>query len=420
MDLAREYQPRGRRPGEYLPREYLALGLRFDRLEPGFVDAFTGDPALRAAAETGPAPDPAELAATARALLAELPSAPLSGERVDFLAGQLRALEVSARRFAGEPVGFVAEVEAYFQVTPQLGEVERYALAHAELDRLLPGDGPLTERYARYRRADECPPEKLEPVVIELSGALRERVRAGFGLPEAETVSYEVVTDKPWSGFNYYLGDYTSRVAINADLPHRLGHLPALVAHESYPGHHTEHCRKDQGLVARLGQIEQQIFLVNTPQCLVAEGLADLGLAAVVGPGWGRWAEEIYRDLGLSFDGELAERIQRAVLGLDRVRQDAALLLHDRGRPEAEVVDYLTRWLLVAPERARQSLRFLSHPLWRAYTSTYVEGYHLLSQWLAIHDEPSQRMAAFRRLLDDPFTPGRIAAELGAARGVAP
>ena len=67
---------------------------------------------------------------------------------------------------------------------------------------------------------------------------------------------YEVVTDKPWSGFNYYEGDYRSRVAINADLPHRLGQLPHLVAHESYPGHHTEHCRKERGLVERADRTE--------------------------------------------------------------------------------------------------------------------------------------------------------------------
>ena len=30
-------------------REYLKLGLRFDRVEEGYVDSFTGDPALRAA-----------------------------------------------------------------------------------------------------------------------------------------------------------------------------------------------------------------------------------------------------------------------------------------------------------------------------------------------------------------------------------
>ena len=88
---------------------------------------------------------------------------------------------------------------------------------------------------------------------------------------------YEVVTDQPWSGFNYYEGDYRSRVAINADLPHRLSHLPHLVAHEAYPGHHTEHCRKELGLVERADRTEHTVFLVNTPECLMAEGLADLG-----------------------------------------------------------------------------------------------------------------------------------------------
>ena len=67
--------------------------------------------------------------------------------------------------------------------------------------------------------------------------------------PTAKSSSYEVVTDKPWSGFNYYLGDYRSRVAVNADLKQQMSNLPRLVAHESYPGHHTEHCRKEAGLV---------------------------------------------------------------------------------------------------------------------------------------------------------------------------
>ncbi len=48
-----------------------------------------------------------------------------------------------------------------------------------------------------------------------------------------------MVTDKPWSGFNYYLGNYTSTVAVNADLKQQMSNLPRLVAHESYPGHHT-------------------------------------------------------------------------------------------------------------------------------------------------------------------------------------
>ena len=65
------------------------------------------------------------------------------------------------------------------------------------------------------------------------------------------------------------------------------------------------------------------------------------------------------------------------------MRQDAAILLHDRAAGADAVVAHLQRWSLVSPDRAAQQLRFLTHPLWRAYISTYVEGYDLLTRWLA-------------------------------------
>ena len=395
--------------------EYVLLGLRFDRIEEGFVDAFTGDPALRRAVADEPAPTAAGLARRARELLAELPSTGLPPERADYLRAQLTGLECSARKLDGQDVGFVAEVAAYFQVDIERGPEQDYLAAHDRLADLLPGHGSLAERYDRYRTAGECPPDRLEAVVRELSGALRDRVRADYGLPEPETVQYDIVTDKPWSGFNYYLGDYRSQVAINVDLPHRLMQLPHLVAHESYPGHHTEHCRKERGLVERDQHVEHTVFLVNTPECLMAEGLADLGIRASVGPGWGRWAEEILADLGFSVDGELAERVAAATAGLDRVRQDAALMLHDGGAADDEVLGYLQHWLLIPEKRARQTLRFLSDPLWRAYTSTYVEGYRLLSTWLDAASPGESVSGRFQRLLDEPLTPEGVRAELAVA-----
>ncbi|WP_346621802.1 DUF885 domain-containing protein [Blastococcus montanus] len=393
--------------------EYVRLGLRFDRLEPGFVDAYTGDPRVRAQVLDEPAPTPQQLRDRARRLLRELDAAGLPEDRAGFLRGQLTGLECSARKMSGEPVGFVDEVRSYFQVDVGLGDEAAYAAAHADLDALLPGDGTLAERYAAHRRREECPPDRLETAVQALSSALRDRVRGQYGLPESETVRYEVVTDKPWSGFNYYEGDFRSRVAINADLPHRLSQLPHLVAHESYPGHHTEHCRKERGLVERSGRLEHTVFLVNTPECLMAEGLADLGVPAAIGDGWGAWSAEILGDLGLRFDGDLAERIATAAAPLNRVRQDAAVLLHDRGADADEVGAYLQRWALVSPERARQQIRFLTDPLWRAYISTYVEGYDLLSRWLTARPAAQPVADRFVRLLDEPLTPQRVAAELG-------
>jgi len=390
-----------------LIREYLTLGLRFDRVEEGYVDSFTGDPELRRAVENEPAPDPADLTRQAQRLLAELPAG-LEPSRAEFIGAHLRALACAGRKFAGQDVGFVDEVEAYFDVRIAKGDPEQYRQAHTKLDDALGGSGSLADRMAAYRAGEEVPPDRLEECIHAFSSSLRDRVRATYPLPDSETVTYEVVADKPWSGFNYYLGNYASTVAVNADLKQQMSNLPRLVAHESYPGHHTEHCRKELKLVDGQGQAEQTIFLVNTPQCLMAEGLADLALYAAVGPGWGSWAAEIYADLGLRFDGDRAEAVSEAAAALADVRQDAALMLHDEHRDVDDVVEFLKRWLLVNDERARQMLRFLSSPLWRAYTSTYVEGYRLLRGWLDARPDGVGLTERFGRLLDEPLIPSSL------------
>jgi hypothetical protein len=411
-----------------LIREYLLLGLRFDRVESGYVDAFTGDPTLRQAVSAEPAPDPATLVRQAERLIAALPDVPrcngFDQARADYLGAHLRALACAGRKFAREDVGFVDEVHAYFDVHITKGDVEAYRHAHARLDEVLGGRGSLADRMDAYRAGEEIPPDRLGECIDAFSSALRDRVRTEYPLPDTETVAYQVVTDKPWSGFNYYLGNYRSKVAVNADIKQLMSHLPGLVAHESYPGHHTEHCRKEAGLVNRKGQAEQTIFLVNTPQCLMAEGLADLALYAAIGPGWGRWAADIYADLGLRFDGERAEAVSEASAALAGVRQDAALMLHDEHRDADEVAAFLRRWLLVTDARAQQTLRFLSSPLWRAYISTYVEGYRLLRGWLDDRPSGMDLTERFGRLLDEPLIPSTLRAAspdgptrpLGAAR----
>ena len=389
--------------------DYLRLGLAFDRLERGFVDAWTGPAQLRAEVESGPPPSAADLARRARELLAALPSAGLAPEREAFLRGQLTGLECSGRVMAGEPVAYLDQVEAYFQVRPALADEGAYADAHAELDALLPGDGPLLERYTAYRDTQAVPVERLAEAVREVSTLLRERARAVFDLPDGEVVDYEVVTDRPWAGFNYYEGGFRSRVAVNADLPVGLGSLPALVAHESYPGHHTERCRK-QAVHGHLP--EHDLWLVNTPENLMAEGLADLGLAGLDLADWGPVVSELYADLGIAYDGELGQRISRAAAPLGAVRQDVAILLHDRGASADDAEEHLRRWALQSPDRARKTVGFLTDPLWRAYISTYVEGQRLLAAWLDARPAGTPVGERFARLLDEPRTPAALRAEL--------
>ena len=57
-------------------------------------------------------------------------------------------------------------------------------------------------------------------------------------------------------------------------------------------------------------------------------------------------------------------------------------------------------------------LRFLSDPLWRAYTTTYVEGYRLLRTWLEARPPAQPLSQRYLRLLDEPLVPSVVCAEL--------
>ncbi|GAA3432077.1 DUF885 domain-containing protein [Kutzneria kofuensis] len=392
-------------------REYLTLGLRMDRLLPGAVDAYTGPAALRAQVAGEPVPDPGELRLGAAELRRAVADADLSPQRREFLTAQLVAMETTCARLAGRPIGFVAEVETCFQTTIGLGDPDVYAQAHRQLRRLLPGLGSLRRRVARYRSGEEIPKERIGDCVQVLSADLRARAAERFGLPAGESVQYEIVDNRAWSGFNSYLGGYRSRVSLNVAQGHRVSTLAHLIAHEAYPGHHTEHCRKEAGAIRVDGQWEQSMFVLNTPQCVVAEGLAELGVYAAVGPHWGAWATALFAEAGVHVDGELLEAVDLATTTLQAVRQDAMLMLHDRGADEDDVVGFLSRWLLVPEFRAYRLLPFLTDPLWRAYTTTYVEGSRLVRRWLAARG-PVDLATRYSRLLDEPLVPAGLRAEL--------
>jgi hypothetical protein len=286
-------------------------------------------------------------------------------------------------------------------------EEDELAEAHRRLDAALPGSGPLPERLIAWRESQAVPVELLGPAVASLADDLRERTGRLFGLPEGEHVEFDLTTDKPWAGFNYYQGGLRSRVSVNTDLPVLSPTLAHLVAHEAYPGHHTEHTRKEAGLVRQRRQLEETIFLVGTPQCLLAEGLADLGLEVVVSPDpaeQAAMAASHLKPLGIPFDEDVVVAVARASEGLSRVRGNVALLLHERGGSVEDAVAYTERWSLFPRYRAQKSVEFLTDATWRAYVTCYVEGLPLCRDYVAGDS------ARFQRLVTEQLTPDQLLA----------
>jgi hypothetical protein len=384
---------------------YLSLGLRLGRHVDGLVDAYYGPPALAAQVAAEPVREPSALAAEARRLVADLDAGePLDdaaedAQRRAWVRAQVVGLLTTAERLAGEPIAFEDEIERCYGVRPQWVDEEVFEGAHRALDEVLPGDGPLAERYIAWREAQAVPVDKLPAAIHSLADDFRERTQRLFGLPEGEHIDFDLVTDEPWSGFNYYLGDLRSRVVINTDLPVLATTLGHLVAHEAYPGHHTEHSRKEVGLVRRRHRLEETIFVVGAPQCLLAEGLADLGLEVICGERPEPVVADHLRPLGIPYDAEVAARVTKAAEHLNEVRGNVALLLHARGGDADTAIAYAERWAVLPRNRAEKVVQFQTDPTWRAYIFCYLEGLRLCRAFTA--GDPTR----FDRLISEQLLP---------------
>lgn len=385
---------------------YLELGLRLGRHVDGFVDAYYGPASIGDYVAVETVKSPSFLIASAAQLLSDL-DAGVDAEFVDasrrrWLRAQIQGLHTSARKLAGEDISYVDEVDWCYGVRPTFRDEELFAAAHVRLDDVLPGSGSIRDRIISWREAQAIPVDRLEAVLRSLAEDFRARTQTHFGLPDGEHIEWELATKKPWSGFNYYEGGLRSRVAINTDLPVLATSIGHLVAHEAYPGHHTEHSRKEAGLVRSRGWEEETIFCVGTPQCLIAEGLADLALETIAGEHPEVLVGDHLRASGISYDAEIAHSVRVASESMDAVRANAAWMLHENHAPIDDAVSYLERWGLLPRNRAEKAVEFLTSPTWRAYISCYVEGLPLCRTW--VNGDP----ARFEQLLSEQLTPADL------------
>ncbi len=375
---------------------YLRLGLQLGRHVEGIVDAYFGPPELAAAVDAEEPVEPQTLVSAAEALLDELEEG--------WLRDQVAGLRAYAGVLAGGASSYADEVEACYGVRPTFTDEAVFTAAHEQLEELLPGGGPLVERYERWRKSTLVPAEQVERTVAAVIEEARAWTRDLVGLPDGEGVDLEIVRDEPWLAFCHYLGELRSRISVNGDLPMSAIELLVLAMHETYPGHHAERSCKEQLLVRGRGLLEETIVMVPAPQSLVSEGIAELAPRLLLEGEGGAAVAAVLGDAGIALDLAHTLAVQRAGEpcrgGWAEV--NAALLLHDLGASEAEVVAYLERWALLTPEYADHVIRFLTEPTSRTYVITYSAGRELCRSYVA--GEPKR----FRHLLTEQVRVGDL------------
>ena len=400
-----------------LAERYVKLVLAVGVHDADYVDAYYGPPEWRAdavAAKRGLA----ELDADAAALLDELaPLAPaadadeLERLRHRYLTTQLESLRARVGMLRGERPSFDVESAALYDAVAPAHTEREFEAVLAALGQRLPGDGTLLERYEAFRGRFEIPNERLPAVFDAAIDGCRARTLAHIQLPEGESFTLEYVTDKSWSGYNWYQGDFRSLIQINTDLPIYIDRAIDLACHEGYPGHHVYNVLLEKHLVHDRGWPEFQVYALFSPQSLIAEGTANYGIeVAFSRPERRRFEREVlFPAAGLDAGRvDVYYEVMELVEKLSYAGNEAARRYRDGRIDAAAAADWHQRYTLSSPERAAQRVRFIDQ------YGAYVINYNLGKDLVARHVErragadPAARWRELARLISSPRLPSGL------------
>lgn len=401
---------------EIAPR-YVKLVLALGQHDPDYVDAFYGPAEWKSEAAKEKRPLEA-IAAEAKELqeqLARIPSATAEIDRLrhEYLGKQLSALDARVKMLQGERLKFDEESRALYDAVAPTRPESHYQKVLEALDAKIPGKGPLQPRYEEWRKRFIIPKEKLDIVFRLAIKACRERTLARMKLPPGEDFRVEYVTDKPWSGYNWYQGKYRSLIQVNTDLPSHIERAVDLAAHEGYPGHHVYNALLEKNLVDDRGWVEFSVYALFSPQSLIAEGTANFGKDVVfTKPERLKFEREVVFPAA-GIDPAFAENYY-AVLSMTEELSFAgneAARRYLNGEIDAPAAAaFLQKYALMDEKRAQQRVRFIDR--YRSYVINYNLGEEMVRRYVekrgGIAAQPEMRWKIFAELLSSPRLPSGL------------
>ena len=403
-----------------LGERYVRLVLAMGQHDADYVDAYYGPAEWKREADAQKLPL-IGIRSRAEALAREIANAPMPAGaeelqrlRRQYLSRQLEALRARAAMLLGTKLTFDEESKAlYDAAAPHHAEAE-FEKVLAELSAKLPGDGPLLDRYEKFRNRFVIPRERLDATFTAAIDGCRARTLKHITLPAGESFTVEYVTGKSWSGYNWYQGNYRSLIQVNTDLPIYADRAIDLACHEGYPGHHVYNALLEKNLVRDRGWVEFSVYPLFSPQSLIAEGTANFGIE-VAFPRAERLEFErrvIFPAAGLDPAGvtqyyDVLSLVDR----LSYAGNEAARRYLDGQIDASAAADWLVKYGLYSRPRAEQRVRFIDQ--YRSYVINYNFGKDLVARYIESRggtpDNPQRRWAEFERLLSSPRLPSDLA-----------
>ena len=402
-----------------LAEDYVKLVLRVGFHDAGYVDAYYGPGEWAEEADATPGTLPELRVEGERLLMVLARVAPAADAdemvrlRHSYLTRQVESVVARIDLVEGAEWSFDEESLALYDAVAPTNDEAYFKGLTEVIGEALPGDGPLHQRYAAFRQEFVIPTELLDTVFTAAIAACRERTARFIDLPTEESFTVEYVTDQPWSGYNWYQGGNRSLIQVNTDLPIYIDRAIDLACHEGYPGHHVYNAMLESHLTTGRGWQEFSVYPLFSPQSLIAEGSANYGIEMAF-PGTGRVEferTELFPLAGID-PARAAEyyRVQDLVSKLGYAGNEAARAYLDGAIDADAAAEWLSRYALMAPDRAAQRVRFID--TYRSYVINYNLGQDLVRAYVerkaGADASEGERWAVFKELLSSPRLPSDL------------
>ena len=394
-------------------REYVTLALEIGQYDPDFVDAYYGPDSLRPSAATDTSVFPKDSliqrVTTLKNEISTLVAASSNDTlraRAGWLDSQLTAFGRRIKIVAGENVAFDTESKELFDAVAPVYPEKHFQTLIATLDSILPGKGDLPDRFQKVATRFVIPKNKIDTVFQVAIAEARKRTLQHYKLPEGENFKLEYVTDKPWSGYNWYKGNFQSLIQINVSQPIYIERAIDLACHEGYPGHHVFNTLLEKNIYHDKGLQEISLYPLFSPQSLIAEGSANYGISiAFPGDSQKQYCKDVLLPLaGLdTTDADLYFDALKIKSALNYARNEVARGLFSKKMDEKEAERWLTDYCLLSQKGATDYVRFIKK--YRSYVINYNYGQDIVKNYIEAQsgNDEAKRWSAFEKLLSSPF-----------------
>lgn len=397
-------------------RDYVKLGLDIGQYDTDFVDAYYGPDSLKPAPSSKRDSFPKDdFLARTRSLKEEIDEAMQSTKddtlkiRSRWMIRQLNAFERRIKMFAGETVSFDEESRDIFATTAPVYPEEHYRKLISRLDSILPGKGDVGRRFQDLFNKFNIPAEKIDTVFKRAIAEARKITHERFRLPPEESFTLEYVRDKPWSGYNWYKGNFKSVIQINLDHPINIARAIDLACHEGYPGHHVYNVLLEKNIYHDRGWTEISLYPLFSPQSLIAEGTGNYGIeVAFPEAKFKQFTKTVLLPLaGLDTTGFEAFYNASAIRkALNFARNEVARGIVNKTMTEEEITRWQTDYQFVPRDRVPSSLQFIEK--YRSYVICYNHGEAMVDQYVKGRNPSGledKKWEVFEWIVSNPVSP---------------